>query len=143
MRTRNQNIPARELGQQLSPGRRSRGRVDVEGHRDLGMLQLDALCMDDIAPKQDFFVPSTKIHSRYVPGMTRQRDGLYAVGDWLGTTKGVPLAGLEVRRRDGLRTLEERLGLFRRFGSDFRRQPKVAFGLRDVDLAFGKTRFPS
>src|SRR3982074_1886896 len=35
MRTRNQNIPACELSQQLIPGRRSRGGVGVEGHRDL------------------------------------------------------------------------------------------------------------
>src|SRR6267154_1605673 len=52
MRTRNQNIPACELRQQLIAGRRSRGRVDVEGHRDLGMLQLDALCMGDIVHAQ-------------------------------------------------------------------------------------------
>ena len=53
MRTRDQNIPARELGQQLIPRRRSRRLVDVENRSDLGMLQLDALGMDDVAPKQD------------------------------------------------------------------------------------------
>ena len=54
MRTRDQNIPARELRQQLIPRRRSRSLVDVEDHGDLGMPQLDAHCMDDVAQKQDF-----------------------------------------------------------------------------------------
>src|SRR5580700_8145031 len=54
MRTRDQDIPARELRQQLIPRRRSRRLVDVENRGDLRMLQLDALGMDDIAPKQDF-----------------------------------------------------------------------------------------
>src|ERR1700720_1646399 len=70
--------------------------------------------------------------------MTRQRDGLHPVDDWLGATKGVPLTGLDIRRCDGLRTLEERLRILRRLGSDFRRQPKVAFSLRDVDLGIWK-----
>src|ERR1700681_1418387 len=71
-------------------------------------------------------------------GVTRQRDELHAVDDWLGATKRVPLAGLDVRRCDGLRTLEERLRILWRLGSDFRRQPKVAFSLRDVDLGIWK-----
>ena len=54
MRTRDQNIPARELRQQLIPRRKSRSRVDVEDRRDLGMRELDALRMDGVAPKQDF-----------------------------------------------------------------------------------------
>jgi hypothetical protein len=54
MRRRDQNILAREPRQQLMPRRRSRSLVDVENRGDLGMLQLDALCMDDVAPKQDF-----------------------------------------------------------------------------------------
>ena len=54
MRPRDQNILARELRQQLISRRRSRSLVDVEDRRDLGMRQLDALCMDDVAPKQDF-----------------------------------------------------------------------------------------
>src|SRR6202048_3516471 len=54
MRPRDQDILARELRQQLIPRRRSRSLVDVEDRGDLGMLQLDALCMDDIPPKQDF-----------------------------------------------------------------------------------------
>src|SRR6266404_8131377 len=70
--------------------------------------------------------------------MTGQRDELHAVDDWLGTTKGVPLSGLDVRRGDGLRTLEERLRILRRLSSDFRRQPEVAFGLRDVNMGIGK-----
>src|SRR6202023_207804 len=71
-------------------------------------------------------------------GMTRQRDELHAVDDWLGATKRVPLTGLNVRRRNGLRTLEERLRILRRLSSDFRRQPKVAFGLGDVDIGIWK-----
>src|SRR2546426_9713544 len=70
--------------------------------------------------------------------MTRQRNKLHAVDDWLGATKRVPLTGLDERRCDGLRTLEERLRILRRPSSDFRRQPKVAFGLRDVDLGIWK-----
>src|SRR5580693_7808221 len=71
-------------------------------------------------------------------GMTRQRDDLHAVDDCLGTTKRVPLAGLDVRRCDGLRTLEERLRILRRLCSDFRRQPKVAFCLREVNISIRK-----
>ena len=54
MWTRDQNVLSREFGQQLIPRRRSGSLADVEGHRDLGMRQLDALCMDDVAPKQYF-----------------------------------------------------------------------------------------
>src|SRR5713101_10020919 len=71
-------------------------------------------------------------------GMTRQRDDLYSVDDWLGATERVPFTGLDVRRCDGLRTLEERLRILRRLSSDFRRQPKVAFGLGDVNIGIGK-----
>src|SRR5260370_35990881 len=71
-------------------------------------------------------------------GMTRQWDELHPVYDWLGATERVPFTGLDVRRCDGLRTLEERLGILRRLSSDFRRQPKVAFGLRDVHIGIGK-----
>src|SRR5260221_11464791 len=71
-------------------------------------------------------------------GMTRQRDESHAVDDRLGAAERVPLAGLDIRRCDGLRTLEERLRILWRLGSDFRRQPKVAFGLRDVDLGIWK-----
>ena len=70
-------------------------------------------------------------------GMTRQRDDLHAVNDWLGATratKRVTLTGLDVRRCDGLRTLEERLRILRRPSGDFRRKPKVAFGLRHVNI---------
>src|SRR6202790_2446932 len=70
--------------------------------------------------------------------MARQRDELHAVDDWLGAAKRVPLTGLDVRRCDGLRTLEERLRILRRLSSDFRRQPKVAFGLRDVNIGIRK-----
>src|SRR5882762_6512433 len=71
-------------------------------------------------------------------GMTRQWDESHAVDDWFGATERVPLTGLDIRRCDGLRTLEERLRILRRLGSDFRRQPKVAFSLRDVDLGIWK-----
>src|SRR5258708_29398184 len=71
-------------------------------------------------------------------GMARQREELHAVDYWLGATKRVPLAGLDVRRCDGLRTLEERLRILRRLSSDFRRQPKAAFGLRDVNIGIWK-----
>src|SRR5258707_9523380 len=71
-------------------------------------------------------------------GMTSQRDELHAVDDWLGASKRVPLTGLDVRGGDALRALEERLRILRRFSSDFRRQPKVAFGLRDVNIGIGK-----
>src|SRR6202521_972014 len=138
MRTRDQNIPARELRQQLIPCRRSRGRVEVEGPRDLGMLQLDALRMDEIAPKQDFLSLRRKFIAGMSRGMTRQRDGLHAVNDRLGAAKRVPLAGLDVRRCDGLRTLEERLRVLRRLSGDFRRQPKIVFWLGDVDLGIWK-----
>src|SRR5258706_3301921 len=71
-------------------------------------------------------------------GVTMQRDNLHAVDDWLGATERVPFTGLDVRRCDGLRTLEEWLRILRRLSSDFRRQPKVAFGLRDVNFGIWK-----
>src|SRR5580704_14507883 len=71
-------------------------------------------------------------------GVTMQRDDLHAVNDWLGATERVPFTGLDVRRCDGLRTLEEWLSILRRLSSDFRRQPKVAFGLGDVNIGIGK-----
>src|SRR5437879_1188454 len=70
--------------------------------------------------------------------MTMQRNELDAVQDRLGAAERVPLAGLDVRRRDPLRALEERLRIFRRFGGDLRRQPKVAFELRDEYIGVGK-----
>src|SRR6266404_3107818 len=73
--------------------------------------------------------------------MAGQRDELHAVDDGLGATKRVPLTSLDVRRCDGLRTPEERLRILRRLSSDFRRQPKVAFGLRDVNIGLGKDAF--
>ena len=54
MRRRDQNILSRDPSQQLIPRRRSRSLVDIENRGDLGMLQLDSLCMDDVAPKQNF-----------------------------------------------------------------------------------------
>src|ERR1700731_955117 len=69
---------------------------------------------------------------------TRQWDELHAVDDCLGATKRVPLTSLDVRRCNSLRTLEERLRILRRLSSDFRRQPEVAFGLRDVNIGIWK-----
>src|SRR5260370_42375156 len=69
---------------------------------------------------------------------TIKGEELNAAHDWLGATKRVPLASSDIRRCDGLRTLEERLHILRRLGSDFRRQPKVAFGLRDVNIGIWK-----
>src|ERR1700676_4155103 len=71
-------------------------------------------------------------------GMTMQWDELHAFDDCLGAIKRVPLTGLDVRRCDGLRTLEERLRILRRLSGDFRRQPKVACGLRDVNIGIWK-----
>src|SRR5258708_4905334 len=70
--------------------------------------------------------------------MAGQRDELHAVDDGLGATKRVPLTGLDVRRCDGLRTPEERLRILRRLSSELRRQPKVAFGLGDVNIRLWK-----
>src|SRR6202035_207448 len=67
--------------------------------------------------------------------MTMQRNNLDVVHDRLGVTERMPFAGLDVRRRDALRALEKWLRIFRRFGGDFRRQPKVAF---DEDIGVGK-----
>src|SRR5213592_1168472 len=138
MRLCDPNILAREPGKQLIPCRCSRSRVDVENHCDLGMLELDALCMEDVAPKQDLLSLRRKLVAGMSRGMTKQRDELHAADDWLGATKRVPLTGLDVWRCDGLRTLEERLRILRRLSSDFRRQPKVAFGLRDVNIGIWK-----
>src|ERR1700731_4577024 len=71
-------------------------------------------------------------------GMTRQRDELHAVDDWLGAPKRVPLTGLYLRSGDGLPTLKERLRILRLLSSDFRRQPEVAFGLGDVNIGIWK-----
>jgi len=58
-----------------------------------------------------------------------QRNDLDPVPERIGVAERVPLAGLDVGRRDGLRALEKRLRIRRRFGSDCGRQPKVAFSL--------------
>src|SRR5713226_4633935 len=138
MRPRNHNILAREPRQQLLPRRRSRTLVGVENRSDLRMLQLDAQCMDDVAQKQDFLSLGRKFIAGMSRGMTSQRDELHAVDDWLRASKRVPLTGLDVRGGVALRALEERLRILRRFSSDFRRQPKVAFGLRDVNIGIWK-----
>src|SRR5712692_5611448 len=70
--------------------------------------------------------------------MTIQRNELDPVNARLGAAERVPLVGLDVRRSDGLRTLEEWLCVLRRLRSDFLRQPKVAFCLCDVDRGIWK-----
>src|SRR5260370_7987758 len=70
--------------------------------------------------------------------MTGEREEWDAGDEWVGATERVPLTGLDVRRCDGLRTLKERLRILRRFSSDFWRQPKVAFRLRDVNIGIWK-----
>src|SRR5258708_14082328 len=70
--------------------------------------------------------------------VTRQRNELHAVDDCLGATKRVPLSGLDVRCCDGLCTLEEWLRVLRGLSSEVRRQPKLAFSLRDIDIGIWK-----
>src|SRR5260370_8569181 len=94
--------------------------------------------MDDVAPKQDSLSLRRKFIARVPRRVTRQRDELHAVDDSLGAVKCVPFTGLDVRRCDGLCTLEEWLCILRGLGSDFRRQPKVGFGLRDVHIRIWK-----
>src|ERR1700730_5879155 len=120
MRRRDQDILARELRQQLIPRHRCPELVDIKNRSDLGMLQLDSLCMDDVAPKEDFLSLRRKFIAGMSRGMASQCDELHAVDDRFGANKCVPLAGLDVRRCDGLRTLEERLRILRRLSSDFR-----------------------
>jgi len=62
---------------------------------------------------------------------------LHAVDDWLGAAERVPLTGLDIRRCDGLRTLEERLRIFAPW-QRFPATTKVAFCLRNVDLGIWK-----
>src|SRR5580704_6569808 len=138
MRPSDQHILARELEQQLMPRRRSRSLVDVEHRGDLGMLQLDAQCMDDVAPKQDSLSLRRKFIAGMSRGMTRQGDEFHAFDDWLGATERVPFTGLDVRRCDGLRILKEWLCVRRCLRSDVRRQPELAVGLCDVDLGICK-----
>src|SRR5258707_2455400 len=70
--------------------------------------------------------------------MTAERYDLHAVNDLIGVAKRVPLSGLDVWRCDALCTLEELLRILRRLGGDFRRQPKVAICLCDVDVGIWK-----
>src|SRR6266702_4120720 len=89
MRRRDQNILSREPSQQLIPRCRSRSLVDVENRGDLGMLELNPLYMDDVAPKQDFLSLRRKFIAGMSRGKTRQRDELHAVDYRFGTTKPV------------------------------------------------------
>src|SRR5256885_9344388 len=67
MRRRDQDILAREPRQQMIPPRCGRCRVYVENRRDLGGLQLNAMCMVGITPKQDLGALSRE----FVSGMSR------------------------------------------------------------------------
>jgi hypothetical protein len=109
VRPRDQESLARELRQQLIPCHRSRSRVAIENHRDFGMLQLDALYVNDVAPKQDCFSLGRKFIAGMSEGVAMQRDDLHAVNDVLRVAKRVPLAGLDVWRCDALRSLKKRL----------------------------------
>src|SRR6266852_6103473 len=94
--------------------------------------------MDGVAPKQDCLSLRREFIASVARRVTSQGNELHAVDDCLGAAKRVPLVGLDVRRSDGLRTLEEWLCVLRRLRSDFRRQPEVAFCLCDVDLGIWK-----
>src|SRR3989442_8706250 len=113
MRLRDPNILAREPGKQLIPCRCSRSRVDVENYCDLGMLELDTLCMEDVAPKEDLLSLRRKLIAGMSRGMTRQRDELHAVDDWLGATNGWPLPALNYRPSEGSAILKERFTTLR------------------------------
>src|SRR5260221_10674519 len=53
VRPRDHDVLARKRWQQPIAHRRSRGMVNIEDHRNFGIPQLDNLCMDGVAPKQD------------------------------------------------------------------------------------------
>ena len=129
VRPRDQRVFVHEPRQQLSARSRGRGVVNVKHNSNVSMTQLDELLMDGVAPKQDLLPARGKFVACVSRGVTMQGNELDAVPDRLGVAERVPLAGLDVRRRNALRGLEERLDLFRRFGSVLRRQPKVAFRL--------------
>src|SRR5580700_9718351 len=99
--------------------------------------------MNGVAPKKYLLSLRRKLIAGMPRGMTRQRDDLHAVDNLVGATKRSPLTGLDIRRRDGLGALEERLRILWRLSSNFRRQPKVAFRLRNADLGVRENRFPS
>jgi len=63
---------------------------------------------------------------------------LHAVDDWLGATERVPFTGLDVRRCDGLRTLEERCASFGALAAISGDNQKSLFGLGDVNIGIGK-----
>src|SRR5258708_29988717 len=71
-----------------------------------------------------------------------KRNQLHPVMYRMGIAEPEPLAGLDVRRSDGLCALEEWLRIFRRCGGEIRRQPKVTLSLRDEDIGVGKDPLP-
>src|SRR6266852_1949192 len=94
--------------------------------------------MDGVAPKEDGLPLRRESIASVARRVTGQGNEFHAAGDCFGAAKRVPLVGLDVRRSDDLRSLEEWLCVLRRLRSDFRRQPKVAFCLCDVDLGIWK-----
>src|SRR6266478_123768 len=75
-------------------------------------------------------------------GMTAERHDLHAVNDLIGIAKRVPLSGLDVRNCDALCTLEQLLCFLGRLSGNFRREPKVAICLCDIDVRIGKDDLP-
>src|SRR5216683_7225845 len=94
--------------------------------------------MDGVAPKQDCLSLRREFIASVARRVTSQGNELHAVDDCFGAAKRVPLVSLDIRRSNGLRALEEWLCVLRRLRSDFRRQPKVAFCLCDVDRGIRK-----
>src|SRR5712664_1055208 len=71
MRTRNEELPIHESGQQLLPRGYRRSRVDVEGNTDLRMFQLDALGMNDVTPEQY----PLALRAEFITGMSWRMPG--------------------------------------------------------------------
>src|SRR5258707_616946 len=117
---------------------RGRSRVAIKCHSDFWVWKLKTLHVHDVAPKYNLLSLGRKFVTGMSRGMTAERRDLHAVNDLIGVAKRVPLSGLDVWRRDPLCTLEELLRILRRLGGDFRRQPKVAICLCDVDVSIWK-----
>src|SRR5580692_10050800 len=103
--------------------------IDIKDHGNVGMAQLDKLLVNRVAPKQDWL----SLRREFITGVSRrvtmQGNELHPVQQRLGVAERVPLAGIEVRGGNAARAQEELLCIFRRFGGDFRRQPKITLGL--------------
>jgi len=73
--------------------------------------------------------------------MTRQGDELHAIDDWLGATKRVHLPALMYGAAMACALWKNGCASFGALSSDFWRQPKVAFGLHDVNIGVWKDPF--